>query len=999
MVGSPTKKLIVPTVHPVGPITHYCTARGFSQLYNSAFVGIAAVGLRPLPKSKYIPSPYGFVNPVYSPSSMTYQSYLHWMSKLSRPRGDNITSRDYLRSKEILNVEFSPFVVGGLSALDDVLKDIDWDKSPGWPYVNEGCPTKRDAWIKQSSIIIDRANKLIRGEYVECNFIATLKDELLPPGKNSRVFLPAPFHHQIACALLFKKLTDSLTKTCHSHSSAIGVNIFGRGLERSLRNLSTLPYGYDADQSGCDTSCKDVEPERDFMKNGLPREFHAGVDLLFNTAMCPRVIVADRVLQLQMNPSGWYLTTVINTLRTHRLVASAYLDLSPHVESINDMRQHLKQLNGGDDLAYSTDRPWFGIVQLADYLAQRGVYLESDVLEPRDAMSLTFFSHNLFLRKIDLNQLHIYVAGGRLSKILSAFSFLKIKEGKVNWQRNAARVVGLMTNLWPYKFEFDILFPYLYHMIHHFFLLDGNNLSAEWSGVFRSIPTDETMLLLRSGHARESSSLFSSSHDFSSFYNVKRVFQSALKSGHIISHQLGTNKMSRSTRTVDTMLDKMEKSNMLSEQGRCWLVNALDPFHDSDMRLCGYPDMGSASSVVQLVKRQLQVTVPSNVAAGNNWDASVVLTPLLNTHQTDFEYLLDQWSGSSDGGNTYKGGRLSFGGLCVNTGPQGTELWYDTPNIGFTAANPQVVLPGQFVKGNMRLIGMAFEVVNTTAELYKQGQVTVWRIPSYPTLTNIYDDSTTITRSFLQYRAPPGTVANAQLLYGSRSWAAAEGCYVVGRQNSVSNPPTAVGWQDILISQDIVAGGTSSYMYGGGSVAANAAGYPAADLFGSPFDISGAHFSGLSYSTTLTINVRWIFERFPGPNEPDLVVLAQPPTPFDPFALELYTRALDNAPPGVMLSENPLGEWFTSVLRKVGEWAPKIGGALGDIGVPFANTVGKIAGAAAAKAVKAREKKEQKTMAPSEVVVLNPAKARQIKKRYSTIQLKRKLKGSASTTK
>jgi len=202
---------------------------------------------------------------------------------------------------------------------------------------------------------------------------------------------------------------------------------------------------------------------------------------------------------------------------------------------------------------------------------------------------------------------------------------------------------------------------------------------------------------------------------------------------------------------------------------------------------------------------------------------------------------------------------------------------------------------------------------------------------------------------------------------------------------------------DIAVSQDVGYSNTTNYMYGGGNAGAANIAYRVPDLYGSPFDCSGAHFTGLSYNTTLTINVRWILERLPGPNEVDLVVLAQPPTPFDPLALELYTRALDNAPPGVMLSENPLGEWFTSVLKKVGEWAPKIGGALGDIGVPFAETVGKIAGAAASKAVKAREKKEKPK--PVEVITLNPANGRQRKKRYSTIQVRRKLKGSASTTK
>lgn len=519
---------MVPTVHPVGPIGAPAPSIGFSSLYREAFVGIDFVNARPLPKSKYVESPFGFVQPTFAPSQMNSAAYLHWMTKLSRPKGVHMTSLEYARALEILKTEFSPFLRGGVSTVEEVLPDISWDKSPGWPYVNQGCTTKRDAWDKFGDVIVDRANRLIRGEYVECIFIASLKDELLPPGKNPRVFLPAPFHHQLACAMLFKKASDDLTNSCHQHSSAVGVNIFGKGLERGLRALKRLPDGYDADRSGCDTSWKDSEPERDFMKTGLPPSTHAGVDMLFNTAMCPRVIVADRVLQLETNPSGWYLTTWLNTLGTHRDVAGAYMDLHPGC-TIAEMRSHLAQWNGGDDLAYSTDSKNFGIVELANELSRRGVYLESDVLTPRDPMTLTFFSHILVPRKIDRTNTYVYAACGRLSKMLSAFSYLKISEGKVDWQRNASRVIGLMVNLWPFKREFDSLYPYLYHLIHHFFLLDGQKLTPEWSGVFKSIPTDDLMMILRNGNKFEGSSFFSPPKHKSSFDLEKRVFQSALR--------------------------------------------------------------------------------------------------------------------------------------------------------------------------------------------------------------------------------------------------------------------------------------------------------------------------------------------------------------------------------------------------------------------------------------------------------------------------------------
>jgi len=175
-------------------------------------------------------------------------------------------------------------------------------------------------------------------------------------------------------------------------------------------------------------------------------------------------------------------------------------------------------------------------------------------------MVLTFFSHNLILRKVNLTGHYIYAAGGRLSKILSAFSYLKISEGKVDWLRAASRVCGLMVNLWPYKFEFEAVYPYLYHMIHHFFLLDGQNLSSEWSGVFRSIPSDEMMLCLRNGHAFEGSSFFSNS-TLSSSHGKTRVLQSALKSALQTPPHFDTKPMSTNQQPKNVQKKKGKRPN------------------------------------------------------------------------------------------------------------------------------------------------------------------------------------------------------------------------------------------------------------------------------------------------------------------------------------------------------------------------------------------------------------------------------------------------------
>lgn len=922
--------------------------RGFALTYASAFVPVGSVPWRPLPKSKYVPSPYGFVSPTFKPSVMTNSAYLKWFSKLCRPRGRNLSNSEYFRSVEILNTEFGPFVTPGVSTLQEVLLDIDWSKSPGWDYVNRGCNTKREAWDQFSDEIADKVYRLLRGEHVDCLFIATLKDELLPEGKTARVFLPAPFHHQLACAMLFKKTCDSLNRTVHHHSSAVGMDPFGRGLERGLRRLSDLPYGYDADQSGCDTSCKDTEPERDFMKRGLPVEYHPAVDVLFNLAMCPHVIVGDSVLSLVLNPSGWYLTTAINTLRTHRMVASAYLDEFPN-ETINDMRLHLKQLNGGDDLAYSTDKVEFDICCLARRVAEHGMYLESDVLTPRNPMSLTFYSSNLLLRYIDLTKSYSYVAAGRLAKLLSAFSFLKTAGGKIDYYRNAARVVGLMHNLWPYKYEFDSLGPYLYHLVHHFFYLSGRVRSGDWDGLFRSMPCDTNMLLLLSGHKFEKGSVFSPSPLSSSVPGQTRVFQSALKSFVVCII------MPRGNRTIEKILDSLEQNSHLSRDGREWLTASADPFRDQDYALAGFPDAINCATVVQLIKKQIQVVVPTSgpgiVTANANWDCSIALIPDMTTtasnNDVGYGYLVSAQGLVSSG--AAQTNPVPLGGLAISAGPQGNALWLSSANGGGSSvpATFQSLGIAEFCKGNCRIIGMAFEVVNTTAEINKQGQATVWRVPDQASFINLNQGYTTappVNATYPTYlrRSPPATIAAAQLLFGSRSWAASEGAYIVSRLNSAENPMSQPQFLNQAYSAGDLASGVANYVFLNQALGTNGANAsrPA------PFDISGVTFSGLSYNTTLTVNVRWIVERMPTADEPDLVVLATPSATYDPLALELYTRCMIDQPPGVMLKENPLGEWFRSALGKVAEWAPKLGDAIGTI-IPGAKLLGNVIGGGA----------------------------------------------------
>lgn len=414
-------------------------------------------------------------------------------------------------------------------------------------------------------------------------------------------------------------------------------------------------------------------------------------------------------------------------------------------------------------------------------------------------------------------------------------------------------------------------------------------------------------------------------------------------------------------RKSDEILTALSKSGALTEDGKAWLIAAIDPFHDEDIRLAGYPDLLNSNSVVQLVKKQVQISAPAGLPTGANWDCNMTLWPTLRSGELN-GYMKYSNNGALSDFTPFPG--FAVGGFTCISGQSGNTLGFAGPGVVPSVNNSNLLQCLEYMKGNMRVIGMAFEVINTTADMYKQGQVLVYKMPTKATNTNVGqtvpvpNGIVNIATFAKTMRLPPATLAAAELLYGSRKWAASEGAYVIARQNDMDNPfDMPVPVPIVYTGDDLTAFGTQNYVatYSTNQI------YQGSGDTGiiSPFDLSGAFFTGLSASTTLTVTVRWILERVPGPAEFDLVVLASPSSRYDPVAMECYSHAVGQMPPGVMLKENPLGEWFKKALTGISAWAPKIGTALGTI-IPGAATVGNIVGKVAGGGTKLVELVESK---------------------------------------
>ncbi len=375
------------------------------------------------------------------------------------------------------------------------------------------------------------------------------------------------------------------------------------------------------------------------------------------------------------------------------------------------------------------------------------------------------------------------------------------------------------------------------------------------------------------------------------------------------------NRVTRGEKIVQRLVD----DGAISRCGADWLVAAVDPFHDKQLaNLQGWPDLQTGSSVVRFIKQSVTVAVPSTVPNGSNWDCHIVqwpwLNPSLGTFSTSVNRLGQTYTYNSPVINFAQVGGLQAYG-AVSGDPLSIMLQNSTRIVGSLSIDPT------YTQGAGRLIGLGFEVHNTTSQLNLQGSVCVYRQMALGVQPNTFKGNsvpagTSFTYTGVPVRYPPATLANALLLQGSRQWEAKEGCYVVAAFDDCENPAKPMQPMAPVIlgsGQDDLEGATSTAAINAVNPGATIGTYTDAscpNMRVHPIQQSGAIFTGLSYTSTLTINWNVIYESFPALSQVDILPLATPSCEYDPDAMDLYERIIQDMPVGVMVKENGLGDWF-----------------------------------------------------------------------------------------
>jgi len=381
----------------------------------------------------------------------------------------------------------------------------------------------------------------------------------------------------------------------------------------------------------------------------------------------------------------------------------------------------------------------------------------------------------------------------------------------------------------------------------------------------------------------------------------------------------------------------------ISAAGCHYIQCALDPFSDIAVDCDGYPDRFTGKSVVQKVKTQYTISAPSGVAG--NWDANVYFDKIVSQHDVNWfttnVNIVDGVSGVVPANGTNRGG------VEVRSGAAGATL--DDGSV-VSAASVALALPAEYLSsGGVRVIGAAFEAINSTAPLNRQGNVIVWRdndngddfcTINIQTLGGM-GGTDVVSNAFRTIEAPdiPMNATQALNFYDSKKWEAEQGAYCVAtlKQDGIPfeefdtlpmspastlvainqfpigylNPhiPASATPKNIAFSSVTNATGTGARFPSNNSTNVSIQ----RPILTHQFNTTGAYFTGLSPTTTIDIVVHWIIERAPNENNKDLVVLTRRSAGFDPKALELYGRVAGFLPPGVPRGDNDIGDWITEV--------------------------------------------------------------------------------------
>lgn len=361
-------------------------------------------------------------------------------------------------------------------------------------------------------------------------------------------------------------------------------------------------------------------------------------------------------------------------------------------------------------------------------------------------------------------------------------------------------------------------------------------------------------------------------------------------------------------------IDRLVNTGGVNRDALDCALNLVNPFPDYNAPKVGWPDARGTSSVIIEDTQLINLVAPPSVTTADTWSAHLAILPTAFASNSLFT--------------------ASISTLGVNTSGNATRMVYpfsilaknDSSGGGLDplADNPETRIGlsfGQIAQGSaFRVVKQAFEVINTTASLYKGGYVDTYRYNAGDSPFYCQQAASSqlagICRAVGSPPTTSTTIVNLPNYYGG---SAIEGAYVINLPDSAENLVLPQTGSQVLFLD--TPGATAS------------AGF---NLFGCGFtgwNFCGAFLSGLTAQSSFKVRVRTTLEIFPTPKDNNAFIrMTQLATPWDPTVFHILSEVLREMPAACAYTDNPLGEWFHKILAVVADHAPLVGAAFGPAG-------------------------------------------------------------------
>lgn len=386
----------------------------------------------------------------------------------------------------------------------------------------------------------------------------------------------------------------------------------------------------------------------------------------------------------------------------------------------------------------------------------------------------------------------------------------------------------------------------------------------------------------------------------------------------------------------------------LSPSGADYVTLSLDPFHDFNRPIAGYPDADSYDTVVSV--RNYEYTLSKPAASAANWDAHIFTLPFDSTRF---------YNGNSVGGMfTQTAETYTMGLVTVAKDDAGGPLFPTA--LPVASANFEMDYINTFdgvQDGMSRIIGMGLEVIDVTAALTKQGSLVAYKMPvvnNTQILLGFANTADTVHGVMMPkiINAPPSTVAEAVLYRSSVQWEAKDGAYVVIGPQGVDNPFTLPSNIALAVTKDSLFAGTDQCLVGYHTPLTAPQAAPLLTLLKADSSVKmlnvaqmGVMLTGLDNSAVFKVRVRVFVERAPMRGDTDLIPLATPSASYDYKALALRTLIAGHLPIAVPVSFNAKGDWWRIIVNTLKSVIPVAGTALSGYLGPEAGILGNAIGA------------------------------------------------------